>query len=69
MVEIEGMVTYKYVVFSYPLAVLVLVISKEILHKPSEGIDLHVHGKKIGSFYAFELIIHSLAEEYLLTVN
>ena len=51
MVEIEGMVTYKYVVFSYPLAVLVLVISKEILHKPSEGIDLHVHGKKI--FIAF----------------
>ena len=51
MVELEGMVTYKYVVFSYPLAVLVLVISKEILHKPSEGIDLHVHGKKI--FIAF----------------
>ena len=46
MVELEGMVTYKYVVFSYPLAVLVLVISKEILHKPSEEIDLHVHGKK-----------------------
>ena len=35
----------------------------------SEKIDLHVHGKKTHSFYAFELMIHFLAEESFLRIH
>ena len=37
--------------------------SQEIWCTNSEEIDLHVHGKKIHSFYAFELLMQFLVEE------
>ena len=40
--------------------------SQEIWCTNSEEIDLHVHGKKIYSLHAFELMIHFLAEESFL---
>ena len=48
MAELEGMIIYKYVVFSYPL------FSQEIWWTLSEYINLHVHGKTI--FIAFMLL-------------
>ena len=49
-------------VFSYAL----FLPSREIWCTNSEVVDLHVHGEKFHSFYAFELMIHFLAEESLL---
>ena len=49
-------------VFSYPL----FLPSQEIWCANLEEIDLHVHGKKIYSFYAFELLMLFLAEERFL---
>ena len=64
MTEFEGMLIYKYVVFSSP------VLSKEIWCIYSEEIDLHLHGKKnFHSFYAFELMIHFLVEEDFLNMH
>ena len=37
--------------------------SQETWCTNSEEIDLHVHGKKIHSFYAFELLMQFLVEE------
>ena len=42
--------------------------SQEIRCINSEEIDLHVHGKKNHSFYAFELMIRFLAEEVILNM-
>ena len=49
-------------VFSYQL----FLSSQEIWCTNSQEIDLHVHGKNFDSFYAFELMIHFLAEESFL---
>ena len=57
--KLEGLFIYKYMVFSYPL----FLPSQEIWCTNSEEIDLHFHEKKFHSFYAFELMIHFLAEE------
>ena len=43
--------------------------SQEIWCTNSEEIDLHVHGKKFHSFYAFELMIHIIAQESLLDMH
>ena len=60
--KLEGLFIYKYMVFSYPL----FLRSQEIWCTNSEETDLHVHRKKFHSFYAFELMIHFLAEESFL---
>ena len=57
--KLERLFIYKYMVFSHPL----FLSSQEIWCTNSEEIDLHVHGKKIHSFYAFELMIRFLAED------
>ena len=43
--------------------------SQETWYTTSEEIDLHVHGKKIYSFYAFELMMQFLAEEVFLNMH
>ena len=43
--------------------------SQEIWCTNSEEIDLHVHGKKFHSFYAFELMIHIIVQESLLDMH
>ena len=62
--KLEGLFIYKYMVFSHPL----FLPSQKICCTNSEEIDLHFHGKKFHSFYAFQLMIHFLAEESFLDV-
>ena len=53
-----------------PVVPWFLLLSQRIWYKPWEGIDLHVHGKKVfHRFYTFELIIHFLAEEYFFNMH
>ena len=49
-------------VFSYQL----FLSSQETCGTNSEEIDLHAHAEIFHSFYAFELMIHFLAEESFL---
>ena len=61
--ELKGMFIYKYMVFSCAL------FFPRNLVQNSEQIDLHVHGEKFNSLYAFELMIHFLAEESFLNMH
>ena len=63
--KLERLFIYKYMVFSHPL----FLSSQEIWCTNSEEIDLHVHGKKFHSFYAFELMIHIIVQESLLDMH
>ena len=62
--KLAGLFIYKYMVFSHSL----FLPSQKICCTNSEEIDLHFHWKKFHSFYAFELMIHFLAEESFLDI-
>ena len=60
--KLEGLFIYKYMVFSYQL----FLPAKKFDAQIKERLIYMSMGKKFHTFYAFELMIHFLAEESFL---